>query len=109
MEEATLEKHIKKTTITSNIVSLVVALFVGLGTGYGFYYNTNSTLKIHTEQIQEIQKDVTHITESVNSTAVFQGASKEQIKALENNVSDVKKSQERIEDKLDRLILKSND
>lgn len=109
MESATLEKHLKKTTITSNVVSLVVALFVGLGTGYGFYYNTISTLNIHTEQIQEIKEDVTTITDAVNSTQVFQGVSKEQIKALENNVNDVKKSQDRIENKLDRLILKGND
>lgn len=104
-DSLTLEKHLRKSTITSNFVSVVVALITALGVGYGFYYNTNSTLDAHTLQIKEVQTDVRVLKDAVTNSAVYQGASAEQIKAIEVQVNDVKASQIRIEEKLDRVIL----
>ena len=107
-EHLTLEKHLKKSTITSNFVSVIIALITALGVGYGFYYNTNSTLDSHTMQIREVKTDVESLKEAVTNSAVFQGATGEQIKSVEMQVNDVKASQIRIEEKLDRLILKTH-
>jgi hypothetical protein len=68
-------------------------------------YNTNPE-NTHTLQIEEVKADVQDLTVSVNNSAIFQGASKEQIKSLENQVADVKKTQDRIEDKIDKLIMR---
>jgi hypothetical protein len=106
-EHLTLEKHLKKSTITSNFVSVIIALITALSVGYGFYYNTNSTLESHTLQIREVKTDVESLKDAVNNSAIFQGATGEQIKAVEVQVNDVKASQIRIEEKLDRLILRS--
>ena len=106
-EHLTLEKHLKKSTITSNLVSVIIALLTALSVGYGFYYNTNSTLDSHTLQIKDVKTDVESLKDAVNNSAIFQGATGEQIKAVEVQVNDVKASQIRIEEKLDRLILKS--
>ncbi len=106
-EHLTLEKHLKRTTFTSNILSVIVALLTAFGVGYGFYYNTNNTLDNHTIQIREVKKDVESLKDAVNSSAIFQGATGEQIKAVEVQVNDVKNSQIRIEEKLDRLILRT--
>jgi hypothetical protein len=106
-EHTELESHLNKTTITSNIVSVVIALVTALSIGYGFYYNTKDTLNDHTLQINEVKVEVKEIKEAVNNSAVFQGASTEQIKSLENQMNDVKSSQLRIEEKIDKLILRS--
>lgn len=106
-EHLTLEKHLKKSTITSNLVSVVIALLTALTVGYGFYYNTNSTLNNHTNQINEVRIDVQDLKEAVTNSAVFQGSSSEQMKSMELQVNDVKASQIRIEEKLDRLILRT--
>jgi septal ring factor EnvC (AmiA/AmiB activator) len=106
-EHLALERHLKKSTITSNLVSVAIALLTALSVGYGFYYNTNSTLDSHTMQIKEVKTDVESLKDAVNNSAIFQGATGEQIKAVEVQVNDVKASQIRIEEKLDRLILKS--
>lgn len=107
-EHLTLEKHLKKSTITSNLVSVFIALITALSVGYGFYYNTNNTLNTHTTQIQDVKTDVESLKDAVNNSAIFQGATGEQIKSVEVQVNDVKNSQIRIEEKLDRLILKSS-
>ncbi len=107
MDNIVLEKHLKKFQLTANILSLAIAIVTALGICYGFYYKTNETLDTHTTNIESVEASVIDLKEAVNNSAVFQGASKEQIKALENQVTDVKKGQERIEDKLDRLIMQS--
>ena len=107
MDNIVLEKHLKKFQLTANILSLAIAIVTALGICYGFYYKTNETLDTHTTKIESVEASVIDLKEAVNNSAVFQGASKEQIKALENQVTDVKKGQERIEDKLDRLIMQS--
>ena len=105
-EHIQLESHIKKTTIASTIVTVVIALITALSVGFGFYYRTNSTLDDHTVQIQEVKVEVKEIKEAVNSSAIYQGASSEQIKNLEKEMTEVKNSQIRIEEKIDKLIMR---
>ena len=102
-----LEKHLKKATFTNNIVSVILALVTALSIGYGFYYKTNDTLETHTTQIQEVKEDVKGLTEAVNNSAIFQGATQEQMKSVQEQVTDVKKTQIRIEEKIDKLILRT--
>lgn len=106
VDETILERHLKKTTIISNLLSVFFGVITALAFGYGFYYRTTDTLESHTKEIQEVQSSVKKLTEAVNSSAVFEGASKEQIKALQDQVNDVKNSQRRIEDKIDKLLIK---
>jgi len=107
LDNITLEKHLKKFSITNNVISIIVALATALGVGYGFYYRTTDTLQVHTKKIESMEVSLGTLNEAVTNSAVYQGASKEQIKSLEVQVNDVKKSQDRIEDKLDRLIMQS--
>lgn len=106
LDNITLERHLKKFQLTANILSLAIGLVTATGIGYAFYYKTTNTLETHTLQIEEVKADVQDLTVSVNNSAIFQGASKEQIKSLENQVADVKKTQDRIEDKIDKLIMR---
>jgi hypothetical protein len=107
MDNVVLERHLKRFQITANIFSLAIGILTALGVCYGFYYNTTAKLDNHTEQIEAVEVKIDELSASVTTSAVYQGASKEQIKALENQVNDVKKGQDRIEDKLDRLIMQS--
>ena len=97
LDNITLEKHLKAFQRNLTIISLVLGLLASLGVCYGFYYNTNSRLDTHTTEIGEVKKDIKDLTSAVNSTAVFQGVSKEQIMSLEKQLNEVKQSQVRIE------------
>jgi len=99
-----LEKHLKRTTLWANFSSLIVVLIALLTFWYAFYYGTTETLTTHTEEIGEIKKDVKDLKDDVNNNAVFQAAMKEQMKAIQDEMASVKHSQERMEDKLDKLI-----
>jgi TolA-binding protein len=103
-ENLILEKHLKKTTLIANFGSLIIGVTTALSVGYAFYYNTTDTLNAHTTQIQEVQSDVKELKVSINNNAVFQAAIKEQMKAMQDEMSSMKHSQERMEDKIDRLI-----
>jgi len=108
IDSSVLERHLKKTTIISNVVGFLIAMVTSLSFIYGFYYQTTDTVEQHTIQINEVKSDIKELTTAVNNTAVFQGASKEQIKALQEKIEGVQHTQDRIEDKIDKLIIKSN-
>ena len=105
IEDDKLDKHLKKTTLLSNLFSLIIALLTAISICYGFYYKTNDTLSDHTIQINQTTQDLRALSNAVNETKVFQGVSKEQMKGFEDKLSTVNKTNERIEDKIDRLLL----
>lgn len=104
IDHQTLESHLRKTTIVSNILSIVVALVVAMGVGYGFYYNTTATLENHSTDIKEIKEDVHVMTDHINEMDVFKGVSIVEIETLEDQVEDVETSINKMDDKLDRII-----
>jgi hypothetical protein len=96
MEAEALEKHLKKTTITSNVVSLLVALLVAVGTGYGFYYNTKTTLSQHSIDIKDIKQDVNVIKQDMTSTAIFKGMTEAEQKNLQDRLTRIEASQDKM-------------
>lgn len=106
MDNITLEKHLKAFQKNITILGLVIGILTSVGVCYGFYFKTNDKLELHSEKINTIEVNIVKITDAVQNSAVYQGATKEQIRALENQIGDIKKSQDRIEDKLTLLINK---
>lgn len=107
MDEAILERHLKKTTITSNVVSLVIAMFVALGVGYGFYYRTITTLDEHSENIESVKRDVLDIKTNLQDNAVFQGVSNSEMESLQKQVNGVETKVDRLDEKLDKIIFQT--
>jgi cell division protein FtsX len=93
-----LEKSIRKTTFTSNIISIVIALVTTLSVGYGFYFNTKSTLDSHEKSIQNIESSVDKNTKQINEIQVYKGVSSSEMENLEKKV-------DKIDEKLDKLLL----
>ena len=106
MDNITLEKHLKAFQKNITILGLVIGILTSVGVCYGFYFKTNDKLELHSDKINTIEVNIVKITDAVQNSAVYQGATKEQIRALENQIGDIKKSQDRIEDKLTLLINK---
>ncbi len=106
LTEDLLNRYVKKTSIINNTITLVVALMTTLFVCYGFYYKTDNTLSAHEQSIADSKAEINNLKTSVNNTAVFQGATSEQVKAIQDQISDIKSSQNRIEDKLDKILLK---
>lgn len=95
---AELEKSIKRTSLTSNLISIFLAVVTALGVGFGFYYTTKSRLSTHDTQIQEIQETVKETENKVNDLKVYKGVSSTEMKNLNEKV-------DKIDEKLDKLIL----
>jgi cell division protein FtsB len=107
IETEILEKHLRKTTITANVISIIVGLVIALGVGYGFYYNTKSTLGQHTTDITKIKKDVVEINDHINDIDVFKGVSQSELNSLSDDVKKVEKHVEKMNDKLDQILIQT--
>jgi len=105
-EHTLLEKSIKRTTITSNVVSVAVSIGTALFIVYGFYFRTNTTLESHTSQIEQVQEDVRVIDDKINQSELSAGISKTELKALQDKVNGIDTKVDKMDDKLDRILLK---
>jgi hypothetical protein len=103
----TLEMHLKKTTIVSNVLAGIISVILALGVGYSFYYNTNSTLDSHTNQIDNMQIIVDDTNKKVNNLSTGEGINHVQIETLEKNVEKIEHNLERVDEKLDRILLQT--
>jgi hypothetical protein len=101
-----LEEHLKKTTIRTNVVSLLVALFTSATFVYGFYYKTEDTLQQHSVDINDVKADVTVVKNKLNESAIYQGVSQAELKALQDKVNGIDGKVDKMDDKLDRILLK---
>jgi peptidoglycan hydrolase CwlO-like protein len=101
-----LEQHLKKTTIRTNIVSILVALFTSATFVYGFYYKTENTLQKHSVDINDVKSDVTLVKNKLNESAIYQGVTQAEIKALQDKVNGIDGKVDKMDDKLDKILLK---
>ncbi len=105
-EHLTLEKHIKRANFISTTLGIIVTVLCATTIAYGFYYNTKGTLNQHTEDIKELKVNVTEVVTKVNESAVYQGVSSTEIKALQDKVNSIDSKVDKVDEKLDRLIAK---
>lgn len=97
-----LEKHLKKSSLISNVVSITIATITAIGIGTGFYYSTKATLQRHEVDLKEIKKDVNDTKLQVNEIQVFRGVSSKEIEQLEKKV-------DKMDEKLDKILLQTQD
>lgn len=107
MNNLDLERHLKRTMKFATVVSAVVGVLTTLFVMYGFYYKTTQTQEEHTESIKEVKKDVLEIKKKINSAEIFQGVSQAEYKALQEKVSGIVKSVDRMDDKIDKLLIQT--
>lgn len=105
-EHTILEKSIKRTAVMSNIISVGVSVGTALFLIYGFYFKTNTTLDFHGQEIKEVKTEVTSIKDKLNQNEVSAGASKAEMKALQDKVNGIDAKIEKMDEKLDRILLK---
>jgi seryl-tRNA synthetase len=105
-EHTLLEKSIKRTTITSNVVSVAVSIGTALFIIYGFYFKTNSTLQNHTEEIKDVKTEVYSIKEKINENEVSFGVSNAEMKALQDKVNGIDSKVDKMDEKLDKILLR---
>lgn len=84
----------------SNSISLFIALLTALSVGYGFYYNTKSTLELHTEKIEDVERNVHGIDEKINQIEVYKGVSQSEINELKSKV-------DKMDEKLDKILIQT--
>mgnify|MGYP003655151107 CR=1 FL=1 len=106
-ESIILEKHLKKSTIISNVISICIGLIVAIGVGYGFYFSTKTTLASHSLDIIEIKDDVTKLNVITNETLVFRGVSTSELNSLNSRVIKLDQTLGKVSDKIDKIIIQT--
>jgi len=106
-DNATLERHLRKTTILSNVIGLFVALVTAISIGYGFYYQTSFTQKEHSEGIQQLKVDVKEIKNELQDNSLTGHVSTTEIENLKERMVGIESGQVRIEDKIDKLLFQT--
>lgn len=107
MAEAVVKKTSLKVGLLYNIISIIGAVIVAIGVGYGFFYDTKNTLRHHGDDLKELKKDTHELKKDNNSTKIFKGVSSEEMKNLGEKVERIETSVEKMDDKLDRIILQT--
>lgn len=99
-----LRNHLVLTVVTSIVLAIGSAVF----TSYRFYLHTNYNLeelnqnktevkdemKALKSDIDLIRSDISEIKTSVSNSGIYTDANKERISNLENDVKEIRKSQE---------------
>jgi hypothetical protein len=107
IDNATLERHLKKTTIISNVLGILVALVTALSVGYSFYYRTAYTQQLHSQGIEQLKSDVKEIKIQLDNTALTSGVSNAEIDNLKERMSKIESGQVRIEEKIDKILFQT--
>jgi len=102
------EKHIKKAITYTGFLSSLGGLLIGLFVVYGFYYNTKDTQAEHTGAIQELKTDVKEIKVKINTAEIFQGVSQSEQRSLQDKVVVIEKKVDKLDDKLDRILMQTS-
>jgi len=106
-EHITLEKHLKKATMVTNLVSGLVAVACALSVGYGFYYKTQSTLDSHTQDIKEVKSDVNIIKKDIQEVDIYKGVSKVEIQVLDKRIQKLEQDMSKMDEKLDLILIQT--
>lgn len=106
-ENLTLERHLKKTTVLSNLVTAFIAVITACGTVYAFYYETNSQMQLHANDIKEVKYDVNAIKDKLQESAVFEGVTKSEVKAVQDKVNGIETKVDKMNDKLDMILMQT--
>ena len=107
IDNKTLERHLKKTTIISNVLGILVALITALSVGYSFYYRTAYTQQLHSQGIEQLKTDVKEIKTQLDNTALTSGVSNAEIDNLKERMSKIENGQVRIEEKIDKILFQT--
>lgn len=103
-EKSMFKQMMEKFTFFSTFLSIIAAVLTALGVVYGFYYETNSVIEQHTQQLKEESKKINILNEKFQKQELYQAAEKEKINAIFEKVNTFETHQTRMEDKLDKLI-----
>lgn len=108
-----LEKHLKKATVFTNVISFIVAALVAFVSSavivYAFYYDTNAALESHSNSINQIVIDVENIEDRVQQNEVVNSVTRIEIETLKKQMTSIEAKVDRIDEKLDRIILQTRD
>ena len=72
---------------------------------YAFVFNTSKTIESHTLQIKEMHDDVEQIKTVINDNEVYKGVSTTEIKSLEEKVNGIEVKMDKMDDKLDKILM----
>ncbi len=102
-----LERHLKFTTVVSNIVAVIMAIGAAWAMVQGFYYKTNQMIQIHSESIQESQREIKVIKENVTSAEINLKVSAAELEDMKEKINRMETKIDKMDDKLDIILLRT--
>lgn len=104
--QAQTEQLSKKINLSQQVISIAVTIITTMIVVYGFFYNMFKTIEYHTNQIKELQVQIDEMHKTSEETAVFKGVSDITIKNLENKVGAIEAKMDRIDEKIDKILIR---
>lgn len=102
-----LEKRVSLSTFLSNFISIIFAVGLTFTFAYGFFYNSKTNDQQQGRKITEHDTEIKEIKQSVQKSAIFEAATGAELKSLQGTTTDIKEHLNRLEDKLDKIILQT--
>lgn len=106
-EHSMLESHLKKTTKVTAFIASLISIVASFFFAVGAYYRLKGSDEQQNQKIFQTEAKVTVIENKLTETAVSQGVSTTEIKTLQRDVSELKESVGKMNDKLDRILIQT--
>jgi seryl-tRNA synthetase len=103
---AQVEQLGKKLNITQQVVSIGITIVTTMVVVYGFFYNMSKTIEVHTSQLKELQDEINEMRKTTEANEVYKGVSATEMKAVQDKVSSIEAKVDRMDEKLDRILMR---
>ena len=88
-------------------MSVFVAMISSVIVVNTFYYKTTMTLDEHGESIKEIKQDLNTVQVNMQDVMIYQSANTVEIKFLKERVQQMDNKIDKMNDKLDKLLIQT--
>ena len=105
--ETTLIRRVNRSTFLSNLISITFAVGITFTFAYGFFYNSKANDEQQNKKNIEQDNDIIEIKKSIQNAAVFEGTSDVELKALKESTVEIKAHLDKLDDKIDRILLQT--
>lgn len=102
-----IKNLIKRPKLTSWLMSVFVAMISSVIVVNTFYYKTTMTLDEHGESIKEIKQDLNAVQVNMQDVMIYQSANTVEIKFLKERVQQMDNKIDKMNDKLDKLLIQT--
>jgi len=98
---------LRRPKLTSWLMSVFVAMLSSVIVVNTFYYKTTITLDDHGASIKEIKQDLNAVQGNMQDVMIYQSSNTVEIKFLKERVQEMETKIDKMNDKLDKILIQT--